>query len=234
MGGRARAAGKAYDLAMEDGGPIRVLVAENEWHYADALDRHLSNEGDIEVVDIVDSADAAVERAAALSPDAVLLDILDMGEMRSVEACKKIVANDPRIAVVVVTVDDSPASKRAFLTAGARGYLVKKDRRDPLRVAEALRVAVRGGVALDAALQSTLREMVSSLPKDPMEAEGLTPREREILPLVAAGLSNKQIGEALYISKRTAEKHVASLRRKLRAANRTELTAIALRRHMIS
>lgn len=217
---------------MADTGVIRVLIADDVWHYADVLRERLEDEGDLEVVEVVGSAEEAVERAAALRPDAVLLD-LGLAEMGSIEACRRLLENDPKLVVVVVTVDDTTESVRESLAAGALSYVVKKDRDDPARVAETLRVAVRGQVVLDAALNAQLKEIVSRSHSDPTGRATVTVRQREVLELIAEGLGNKMIATALQISTHTVERHVENLLRKFGATNRTELIAIVRRLHLL-
>ena len=207
---------------------IRVLIADDQWHYARALEAELDEEPDLEIVAVVHSAEAAVETAARVAPQVVLLD-LDLPSMGGVEACRRLVSHDPDVAVVMVTVYDDEESWLACTEAGARGYVVKRGLDDPARVAERLRSAARGDVVVEREMRAQLRRLASRARSDPARDVGLTGREREILPLLALGLQDKEIALRLGVGAQTVRNHVSSILKKLSAANRTAAVAQARR-----
>ena len=113
------------------------------------------------------------------------------------------------------------------------GYVVKRGFDDPIRVAERLRLAVRGDFVVDGEMREQLKRLASTLRRDPAELAGLTTREREILPLLATGRQDKQIAIEIGIGGQTVRNHVSNLLRKLGATNRTAAVAEARRRGIL-
>jgi DNA-binding NarL/FixJ family response regulator len=217
--------------SRRSGETLRVLVAEDSWHYGQALEATLAQEGDIEVVGLAYTAEAALEAVARDAPDVVLLD-LDLPEMGGVAACELLRARHPQVAVVVVTALADEETARQCLALGAHGYVVKHDRHDPERIAAAIRSAARGDHVLDRDVHELLVALSSRAP-DPAAEAGITPRELEILPLVAEGLQNKEIAGQLGVSEQTVRNHLSSIYRKLGASNRTQMTREAQARGIL-
>ena len=149
--------------------------------------------------------------------------------MGGAEACRRLISRDPELAVVVVTVNHDEASWLECAEAGARGYVVKRGPDDPARVAERIRLAVRGEVVVEREMRTQLRRLASTARVDPAAEAGLTARERQILPLLALGLRDKEIAVQLGIGGQTVRNHVGSLLTKLDASNRTAAVAQARR-----
>ncbi|WP_438352826.1 response regulator [Microbacterium sp. CJ88] len=191
---------------------IRVLVVDDHVMVRAGLAGMLGAAGDIEVVGQAADGAAAVEEALAHRPDVVLMD-LSMPEVDGIEATKRVRAALPEAAVVVLTSFSDRAQVRRALEAGAVGYQLKDAEPDVLR--EAVRAAARGDVPLDARVARVLLTQVVA-PADP-----LSPREREVLELVAEGMANKQIARTLGITERTVKAHLGSAFRQIGVADRT-------------
>lgn len=191
---------------------IRVLVVDDHVMVRAGLAGMLGAAGDIEVVGQAADGAAAVEEALAHRPDVVLMD-LSMPEVDGIEATKRVRAALPEAAVVVLTSFSDRAQVRRALEAGAVGYQLKDAEPDVLR--EAVRAAARGDVPLDARVARVLLTQVVA-PADP-----LSPREREVLELVAEGMANKQIARTLGITERTVKAHLGNAFRQIGVADRT-------------
>jgi DNA-binding NarL/FixJ family response regulator len=211
---------------------VRVIVADDSWHYAQALEAVLKLEPDIDVVGIAYSAEEALESVELLTPDVVLLD-LDLPEMGGIAACEILSQEHPEVAVVVVTVSTDKDLARRVLAGGARSYVVKHDRSDPARVAAAIRSAASGDHLLDRDMHQLLKEMAARSP-DPAREAGLTPRELDVLPLIADGFQNKEIALSLGVSEQTVKNHLNNIFRKLEAKNRTQMITEARRRGILA
>jgi len=215
----------------EQEAPFRVVVADDSWHYARALEAALQLERDIEVVAVAYSAEELIQVVRSSPVDAVLLD-LDLPEMGGIAVCELLRAEHPAVAVVVVTALADAELARQCLALGARAYIVKHDRHDPERIAEAVRHAARGDLFLDRDVHQLLLTLASRTPNPAREA-GLTAREIEMLPLIAEGLQNKEIASRLRVSEQTIRNHLSNIYRKLESKNRTQMTAEARRRGIL-
>lgn len=213
---------------------IRVLIVDDHGVVRRGLTGYLALFDDIEVVGEASDGGAAVAEVARLvgagaQPDVVLMD-LAMTPVDGVAATGEIRRRWPEVEVVAVTSFVEEARVHAALAAGATGYVIKDAA--PEEIALAIRAAHRGEVHLDPAVA---RRLMSSLgPRtvaDPFA--DLTEREREILALVAAGQSNKEIARRLVISERTARTHVSHILGKLGVASRTQAALLAVREGLV-
>jgi DNA-binding NarL/FixJ family response regulator len=210
--------------------PIRILVADDHPVVRDGLVAMLSTQPDFIVVGEAATGREAVERAEALTPDVVLLD-LEMPEIDGVEALRQIRAVHPETPVLVFTAFDTDERILGAVQAGAQGYLLKGAPRDELF--NAIRIVSAGGSLLQPVVASKLLQRISGEAAHPVPAEALTERERDVLALLAQGQTNKEIAAALVISERTVKFHVGSILNKLGAGNRTEAVNIAIRQGLI-
>jgi DNA-binding NarL/FixJ family response regulator len=206
-----------------------VFVVDDHNVVRRGLRAYLESVDDMEVVGEAADGREALDAIAALvaaggSPDVVLMDLLMPG-MDGVTATAAITQRHPDLAVVAMTSFTQADLVHGALEAGAAGYLLKDAEAD--EVAAAVRAACRGEVHLDAAIAKQLTRSLMA-PK-PQAADALTDREREVLVLVAQGLSNQQIADALVISERTARTHVSNILSKLGVASRTQAALLAIR-----
>jgi DNA-binding NarL/FixJ family response regulator len=207
--------------------PIRILVADDHPVVRDGLVAMLSTQPDFQVVAEASNGQEAVEKAAALQPDVVLLD-LEMPGMDGVEALKSLHARYPAMRALVFTAFDTDERILGAVRAGAQGYLLKGAPREELF--HAVRVVSRGGSLLQPVVASKLLQHMSN---GSLKAPALTRRELEVLALLVQGMSNREIAEKLVISERTAKYHVSSILSKLGASNRTEAVSIAVQQGLI-
>lgn len=212
--------------------PLRVLVVDDHSVVRRGVVAYLDVLDDIEVAgEATDGRDAldrlaALERAEGL-PHVVLMD-LQMPRMDGVTATAEIVQRFPSVRVVILTSFGENERVHAALQHGASGYLLKDA--GAAEVAAALYAAARDEVFLDAAVARRLAQDIRS-PRHGLSA--LTAREREILTLVAEGMSNKEIAATLVISERTARTHVSNVLGKLNLASRTQAALVAVREGLV-
>ncbi len=204
---------------------IRVLVVDDHPVVRSGLVGLLDVEDDLEVVGEAGDGAEAVARVAALVPDVVLMD-LRMPRMDGAAATGAILAAHPAVRVLVLTTYDTDADIVRAVEAGATGYLLKDTPRAQL--VEAVRTAARGGTVLAPAVAARL---VSRMRGPAVEA--LTPREVEVLAAVARGLSNADIGRALFIGEATVKTHLLRVFAKLGVDDRTRAVTVAMERGIL-
>jgi DNA-binding NarL/FixJ family response regulator len=210
--------------------PIRILVADDHPIVRDGLIAILNTQPDFEVVGEAATGPRTVERVTMLHPDVVLLD-LEMPEIDGVEALRQLRATCPDVRVIVFTAFDTDERILGAVRAGARGYLLKGAPRE--EIFQAVRVVHAGGSLLQPIVASKLLRQVSQDQERFPGPEPLTPRELEVLRLLARGLENKEIAAELVIAERTVKFHVSSIQGKLGAGNRTEAVVIAAKQGLI-
>ncbi|MFF3666094.1 response regulator [Microtetraspora malaysiensis] len=208
---------------------IRVLLADDQPLIRMGLRALLGSEPDIEVVGEAADGGEAVEMAADLLPDVVMMDVR-MPVLDGIEATRRIVG-DPRLAtvrVVILTMFELDEYVFQGLRAGASGFLVKDS--DPAQLLQAVRVVAAGDALLSPGVTRRLiaeyAGRVVDAPATP-ELDVLTEREREVVALVAAGLSNQEIAERMVVSPATAKTHVSRAMTKLSARDRAQLVVFA-------
>jgi DNA-binding NarL/FixJ family response regulator len=200
---------------------IRILITDDHPIVREGLSAVLETQADFAIVGEAASGAQAVERAAALRPDVILLD-LELPELDGVAALRAIRAADPQAKVIIFTAFDTDERILGAVQAGAQGYLLKGAPREELF--QAIRVVHSGGSLLQPVVAARLLRQVSGPPTLP---ESLTERELEVLRLLAKGRQNKEIASELVISERTVKFHVSAILAKLAVGNRTEAVSKA-------
>lgn len=194
--------------------PIRVLIADDHTIVRSGVRLLLEGEPDMEVVGEAITGDAALEMAEALQPDVILMDIAMPG-VDGIEATRRVKAASPQVGVLVLTMHRSDEHFFAMLKAGASGYVLKAA--DTHELLGAIRSVARGEAFLYPAMAKRLMQDYlsrSSEIEDPKDGL-LTPRERQILRLIADGYTNKEIADRLVLSPSTIHSHRSNLMRKL-------------------
>ncbi len=211
---------------------IRILVADDHPVVREGLIAMLSTQADFEIVGEAAHGEEVVQKAKALRPDVVLLD-LEMPKMDGVEALQRLRETAPEVRALVFTVFDTDERIVEAVRAGAQGYLLKGAPRS--EVFKAIRIVSEGGSLLEPLVASkVLRHISSEADASRHTPEALTPREREVLQCLGRGLTNTDIAEALFISERTVKFHVSAILDKLGAGNRTEAVTLAAHRGLLS
>ena len=213
--------------------PIRVLLVDDHAMVRRGMRDFLSLHDDLEIVGEAADGAAAIEQAAALRPDVVVMDLLMPG-IDGIDATARIKAADPDVEIVAITSFVEEARIVAALEAGASGFLLKDAEADEL--AAAIRAAASGEVHLDPAVAGIVARRMRNRPAGGAGgAEGggdalgsLTARERDVLGAVARGLSNRAIADELGITERTARTHVSNILAKLGLASRTQAALLAV------
>jgi DNA-binding NarL/FixJ family response regulator len=210
--------------------PVRVLAADDQRVVREGLAMLLGLLPDVEVVGTAADGEEVLALAAQLRPDVILMD-LRMPRMDGVEATRRLRERDPAIKVVVLTTYADDRSVIDALRAGALGYLTKDA--GAAEIQQALHRVAGGQAALDPAVQRHLVEAIADgTPYRPAPAtlpDGLTPREAEVLTLIAAGLSNAEIAERLVVSEATVKSHVNHMLPKIGARDRAQAVGYAYR-----
>ncbi len=205
---------------------IRVLVADDQSMVRAGFRMLLSGQEDIEVVAEASNGLEAVEKAARFQPNVILMDIR-MPELDGLEATRRILASDDTARILVLTTFDLDEYVYEALRAGASGFVLKDD--PPEQLLDAIRIVARGDALLSPAITRRVIERFSRipLPAPPKELDELSARERDVLRLMARGLSNAEIGAELYISETTVKTHVTHILQKLDLRDRVQAVVLA-------
>jgi DNA-binding NarL/FixJ family response regulator len=203
---------------------IRLLIADDQRVVRDGLSLLVGTIDDVELIDAVADGAAAVAAVEADRPDVVLMD-LKMPVLDGVEATRRIAALGVPVLVLTTYADDE--SLFPALQAGARGYLTKDASAEEIEAA--IRAVHAGRTHLDPAVQRRLVEVSVGRPAA-AAADDLTPREVEVLRLIAAGLSNREIAERLVVSGATVKTHVNRIFAKIGARDRAQAVRYAYER----
>lgn len=212
---------------MSDGkaGTIRVLVADDHAVVRAGIVALLASEPEITVIGEAADGEQAVEQALALRPDVVVMDVRMPG-LTGDAATARIRERDPAVRVLVLTTYESDASILAAIEAGASGYLLKA------APAEELIAGVRSVAAGEVALSPAIAAQLVSRMRAPAPM-ALTARETEVLRLVAEGLSNRAIGERLFVGEATVKTHLLRAFEKLGVNDRTRAVTLAMERGLL-
>jgi DNA-binding NarL/FixJ family response regulator len=208
---------------------MRVLIADDHGVVRGGLRLLLDRQPDMEVVaEAADGAEAVAEALAA-RPDLAILDVA-MPLLTGLQAAREIRAHAPEVNVLILSMHDDERYLFEALKAGASGYVLKHEADHDL--VAAARAVVRGESFLtNAAQRSLVREWMADGSEGPREP--LSPREQEVLKLIAEAHTNREISEILHLAEKTVESHRANILRKLGMRDRVELVRYAIRRGLV-
>ncbi len=212
---------------------MRILIADDHKVLRSGLRRILEEQPDLEVVGEAADGREAVDLASALQPDIVVMDIA-MPQMNGMEATRQIVTKNPRVNVLILSMYSDETYIVQVLRAGARGYLLKDSAEDDL--INAVR-SVNSGLPFFSPkiarllVGDSMQRLRDEAVSDTYEL--LTPREREVLQLIAEGKSNKEVAAALFVSPTTVETHRARIMDKLDLHSTAEIVLYAVRKRII-
>jgi DNA-binding NarL/FixJ family response regulator len=213
---------------------VRILLVDDHAVVLRGLQFFLATQKDFEIVGEASNGKEAIEKVAELKPDVVLMDMV-MPVMDGIEATTYIKTHDPDVKVLVLTSFSEQDYVLPALQAGASGYLLKDMKPD--QIVEAIRGALSGNVQLHPEVTHKLMAQAfapaqtaakpAAAADDPLQQ--VTQREREVLSLIAKGMSNKEIASVLSIAEKTVKTHVSSILGKLRLADRTQAALFAVK-----
>jgi DNA-binding NarL/FixJ family response regulator len=216
---------------MTNADAIRVLIADDHPMVREGLQSMLEARG-IEVVGEAATGREAIDLALKLKPSIVLMDVR-MPDLDGLEATRLLHNEQPALPVIIVTTYENPAYMAKAVAAGAAGYVLKGTSREELL--QAVRAVAEGGMLWDRGLmqqvvQKTIQDMPAPVPQDDERlVEPLTTREREILTLIAQGMNNREISEALSVTVSTVKTHIEHILAKLQATDRVQAAVWAVR-----
>ncbi|MCF3943217.1 response regulator [Oceanobacillus alkalisoli] len=208
---------------------ITVLFADDHEMVRIGVASYLSAQPDIEVVAEADDGEPAVKLALELKPDIILMDLV-MKRMDGIEATKQILAEWPEAKIIIVTSFLDDEKVYPALEAGAKSYLLKTSKAD--KIADAIRSTHAGQSILEPEVTGKLMNKMRS-PQEEALHEQLTEREREVLLLLAAGKTNQEIAEELFIATKTVKVHVSNILAKLEVQDRTQAVIYAFQHNLV-
>lgn len=209
---------------------IRLILADDHGMVRKGIREYLETDPRMEIVGEATDGEQALEMARTLLPDVVLLDV-QMPRLNGIETARRIRSEKLKCAILMVSAYDDDPYVMSALQAGANGYVLKTAA--PADLVKAVLTVRAGRLALDEGLTQVLvRSMSAGGPGGPPQAE-VSPRELEVLCLIAQGQTNKAIAARLDISDRTVQGHIASIFEKLSAGSRTEAVMIGIRLGLI-
>ena len=206
---------------------IRVFLLDDHEVVRTGLRQLLESGGDIEVVGEAGTAASAIARIPALKPDVAILDAR-LPDGSGVEVCRQIRSGEPSTKAIILTSFDDDEALFASIMAGAAGYILKQVTGQDLLAA--VRHVAAGGSLLDPKVtERVMQRLRDGGPEEPEELRSLSAQERRILELVAEGLTNKQIGERLFLAEKTVKNYMSKVLAKLGLVSRTQAAVFATR-----
>jgi two-component system, NarL family, nitrate/nitrite response regulator NarL len=213
---------------------MKVLLVDDQLLFRKGLRALLESEDDMEVVSEASNGQEAIDKVKAFRPDVVLMDI-HMPVCDGIQATRLLKAEHPELKVVILTVSDEDDDLFEAIKAGAEGYLLKNLR--PEELTQMLRSVMANEAPVSPAIASKLLGEFRRQPRhDDTQTDGpeLTSREREVLQLVAEGMSNAEIGLKLCVVEGTVKNHLHNILEKLHLQNRVQAAAYAMRAGLVS
>jgi DNA-binding NarL/FixJ family response regulator len=211
-------------------GPIRILLADDHRMVRHGLRLMLDEEPDLQVVAEADDGAEAVRRAREPDVDLAVLDVA-MPRLTGIQAARELTAQRPDLRVLVLSMHDNEQFFFEALRAGASGYVLKSAAHDDL--VAACRAVMRGEPFIYPGAVAALVREILERDRDDVPDDPLTPRESEVVKLIAEGLTSREIAELLVISEKTVERHRANVLEKLGLRDRVALTRYAIRRGLV-
>ena len=208
--------------------PTRILLVDDHAVVRQGFKMILDAQSDMEIVGEAANGREAVELAADLHPEIVVMDVA-MPELNGIEATRRVIAADPHIRVIALSMHKDSVYVREILRAGARGYLLKDSGADDL--VKAIRAVARGESYLSPAVSNAVLDDYRKHVTNPIDL--LTSREREVLQMLAEGKTNKEIAVVLNLSVYTVDAHRGRIMEKLNLHSINELVRFALRNGLI-
>ncbi|MCM3739297.1 response regulator transcription factor [Oceanobacillus luteolus] len=208
---------------------IRVLFADDHEMVRIGVASYLSAQPDIEVIAEADDGEPAVKLALELKPNIILMDLV-MKKMDGIEATKRILKEWPEAKIIIVTSFLDDEKVYPALEAGATSYLLKTSKAD--EIAEAIRATYDGQTVLEPEVTGKLMNRMRK-PKEEKLHEQLTEREKEVLLLLAAGKTNQEIADELFIALKTVKVHVSNILAKLEVQDRTQAVIYAFQHDLV-
>jgi DNA-binding NarL/FixJ family response regulator len=215
---------------------VRVLVVDDHALFRRGIVTVLANQENISVVGEAVNGLEAIAKVEELAPDVILMD-LNMPQCSGLEATQALQAKAPHVNILVLTVSDNEADLFAAIKFGATGYILKNT--EPEELIQAIYHIAQGGVIISPVMAIKLlaefRDSGSGAKaeKTAGEKDNMSPREDEVLQLVAQGATNKEIADSLFISENTVKTHLRNIMDKLHLANRSQAAAYAVKRGLV-
>ncbi|MFC1992307.1 response regulator [Chloroflexota bacterium] len=215
---------------------IKVLVVDDHALFRRGITAALADQDSLEVIGEAQDGLEAIKKAKELAPDVILMDLM-MPNCTGLEATQALQTETPQINILVLTVSESEADLFAAIKFGARGYILKNT--EPEELIHAIIHIAQGGVIVSPLMAIKLldefRDAGGQVDRETVQETdtSLTPREGEVLQLLAQGAPNKQIADSLFISENTVKTHLRNIMEKLHLANRSQAAAYAVKRGLV-
>lgn len=215
---------------------VKVLVVDDHALFRRGITSALANQENLQVVGEATNGLEAIDKAGELTPDVILMD-LHMPQCTGLEATQAIRTKMPQVNILVLTVSENEADLFAAVKFGAKGYILKNI--EPEELTQAIFHIAQGGVIISplmaAKLLSEFQDLSAGVAKKLAQevAADLSPREDEVLKLVAQGATNKKIADSLFISENTVKTHLRNIMDKLHLVNRSQAAAYAVKRGLV-
>jgi DNA-binding NarL/FixJ family response regulator len=210
---------------------ISILVVDDHTLFRTGIRKMLEAEADMRVVGEAATGREALAQARKLMPDVILMDI-KMPDLDGIEATRQLCREMPHVGIIFCTMFEDEEFVFAGLQAGGRGYILKDA--DPDTVLRAIRAVAHGESLLAPTIAQKVMSRFSALPSKPTPLyDELTPRELEVLKLIAEGLCNKEIAQELVISEKTVKNHINNIFSKLHVNDRSQAMLYAIRMGLV-
>ena len=206
--------------------PVRVFLLDDHEIVRRGLRELLESEGDLEVVGEASTVAEALRRIPAVRPDVAVLDAR-LPDGSGIDVCRQVRSDDPGIAALVLTSYDDDEALFAAIMAGAAGYVLKQVRSADL--VDAVRRVAAGQSLLDPAVTARVLDRLRAGEREDPRVASLTPSERTVLGHIAEGLTNREIGQRMFLAEKTVKNHVTGLLAKLGMERRTQAAVFATR-----